>query len=111
MIVPSIDILGGKAVQLRGGRHPLLEVGDPESLAEKLSRAGEIAIVDLDAALGKGSNKAPYPQPRLQICLQGRRRHQDEGAGRRIPERGRPRRDDRDEGHAGIPIRGFPLSA
>ncbi|MFA5851859.1 MAG: phosphoribosyl-ATP diphosphatase [Spirochaetales bacterium] len=57
MIVPSIDILGGKAVQLRGGRHPMIEVGDPEKLAEKLSRAGEIAVVDLDAALGKGSNK------------------------------------------------------
>ncbi|MDD3980967.1 MAG: HisA/HisF-related TIM barrel protein, partial [Spirochaetales bacterium] len=57
MIVPSIDILGGRAVQLRGGRHPVLEVGDPEVLAEKLSRAGEIAVVDLDAALGKGSNK------------------------------------------------------
>lgn len=57
MIVPSIDILGGKAVQLRGGRHPMIEVGDPEALAETLSRAGEIAVVDLDAALGKGSNK------------------------------------------------------
>ena len=57
MIVPSIDILGGKAVQLRGGRHPMIEVGDPEKLAETLSRAGEIAVVDLDAALGKGSSK------------------------------------------------------
>ncbi len=57
MIIPSVDILGGKAVQLRGGRHPVLEVGDPELLAEKLSRSGEIAVVDLDAAQGKGSNK------------------------------------------------------
>lgn len=58
MIIPSIDILGGRAVQLRGGRHPMIDVGDPEMLAEKLSRAGEIAVVDLDAALGKGSSKA-----------------------------------------------------
>lgn len=57
MIVPSIDILNGKAVQLRGGRHPMIEVGDPEKLAEGLSLAGEIAVVDLDAALGKGSSK------------------------------------------------------
>ena len=57
MIVPSIDILDGRAVQLRGGRHPMIDVGDPEALAEKLSRAGEIAVVDLNAALGKGSNK------------------------------------------------------
>ena len=57
MIVPSIDILDGRAVQLRGGRHPMIDVGDPEALAERLSRAGEIAVVDLNAALGKGSNK------------------------------------------------------
>jgi phosphoribosyl-AMP cyclohydrolase / phosphoribosyl-ATP pyrophosphohydrolase len=57
MIVPSIDILGGRAVQLRGGRHPMIDVGAPEALDEKLSRAGEIAVVDLDAALGKGSNR------------------------------------------------------
>lgn len=57
MIVPSIDILDGKAVQLRGGRHRTIEVGDPEKIAEKLSRVGEIAVVDLDAALGKRSNK------------------------------------------------------
>ncbi|TXT42969.1 MAG: histidinol dehydrogenase, partial [Spirochaetes bacterium] len=57
MIIPSIDILGGRAVQLRGGRQLVLDVGDPEKLAERLSLAGEIAVVDLDAALGKGSNE------------------------------------------------------
>lgn len=58
MIVPSIDIMGGRAVQLRGGRYPVLEVGDPWELAVRLSRVGEIAVVDLDAALGKGDNRA-----------------------------------------------------
>jgi phosphoribosyl-ATP pyrophosphohydrolase len=57
MIVPSIDLMGGRAVQLRGGRHPMIDVGEPELIAEKLSRAGEIAVIDLDAALGKGSNR------------------------------------------------------
>jgi phosphoribosyl-ATP pyrophosphohydrolase len=57
MIIPSIDLLGGRAVQLRGGRHPMLDVGDPVKIAERLARVGEIAVVDLDAALGKGSNK------------------------------------------------------
>jgi phosphoribosyl-ATP pyrophosphohydrolase len=56
MIVPSIDILGGRAVQLRGGKHPVLDVGDPEEVADRYSRVGEIAVVDLDAALGKGDN-------------------------------------------------------
>jgi phosphoribosyl-AMP cyclohydrolase / phosphoribosyl-ATP pyrophosphohydrolase len=58
VIVPSIDIRNGRAVQLRGGRHEPLDVGEPEKLAERLSRAGEIAVVDLDAALGSGSNEA-----------------------------------------------------
>ncbi len=58
MIVPSIDIRAGKAVQLRGGRHPVLDVGDPEEVAERYARVGEIAIVDLDAALGTGDNSA-----------------------------------------------------
>ena len=61
MIVPSIDIMGGRAVQLRGGKpqggkYPVLDVGDPEEVAERYSRVGEIAVVDLDAALGGGSN-------------------------------------------------------
>jgi phosphoribosyl-ATP pyrophosphohydrolase len=56
VIVPSIDIKGGRAVQLRGGRHPVLDVGDPEEVAARYARVGEIAIVDLDAALGSGDN-------------------------------------------------------
>jgi phosphoribosyl-ATP pyrophosphohydrolase/phosphoribosyl-AMP cyclohydrolase len=56
VIVPSIDIQGGRAVQLRGGNYPVLDVGDPEKVAERYARIGEIAIVDLDAALGRGDN-------------------------------------------------------
>jgi phosphoribosyl-AMP cyclohydrolase / phosphoribosyl-ATP pyrophosphohydrolase len=56
VIVPSIDIQGGRAVQLRGGKHPVLDVGDPEEVAARYSRVGEIAVVDLDAALGTGDN-------------------------------------------------------
>jgi phosphoribosyl-AMP cyclohydrolase / phosphoribosyl-ATP pyrophosphohydrolase len=63
VIVPSIDIMGGRAVQLRGGKptggkYPLLDVGEPEAVAERYSRVGEIAVVDLDAALGTGDNSA-----------------------------------------------------
>jgi phosphoribosyl-ATP pyrophosphohydrolase len=56
MIVPSIDVKGGRAVQLRGGKYPILDVGDPEEIAERYARVGEIALVDLDAALGTGDN-------------------------------------------------------
>jgi phosphoribosyl-ATP pyrophosphohydrolase len=58
VIIPSIDIKGGRAVQLRGGNYPTLDVGDPEEVAERYSRVGEIAVVDLDAALGRGDNSA-----------------------------------------------------
>lgn len=58
MILPSIDIAGGRAVQLVGGRHQALDAGDPRPLAERFGRVGEVAVVDLDAALGRGDNRA-----------------------------------------------------
>ncbi len=56
MIVPSLDIMGGHAVQLRRGREFVLDGGDPIGRLEEFSVAGEVAVVDLDAALGRGSN-------------------------------------------------------
>jgi len=56
MIVPSIDIMGGRAVQLRRGKEFVLDGGDPVQRIEEFSLAGEVAVVDLDAALGRGSN-------------------------------------------------------
>jgi len=56
MIVPSIDIMGGRAVQLRRGKEFVLDGGDPIARLEEFSIAGEVAVVDLDAALGRGSN-------------------------------------------------------
>ncbi|HEX6853474.1 MAG TPA: phosphoribosyl-ATP diphosphatase [Candidatus Polarisedimenticolaceae bacterium] len=57
MIVPSIDLRNGNAVQLRGGKELVLDAGDPRPIAERFALAGEIAVVDLDAALGTGSNE------------------------------------------------------
>ncbi len=56
MMIPSIDIMNGQAVQLIGGKQLSLNAGDPRPLAEKFGRIGEIAVIDLDAALGRGSN-------------------------------------------------------
>lgn len=56
MIVPSIDVMNGRAVQLRRGREWVLDGGCPMERLEELAIAGEVAVVDLDAALGLGSN-------------------------------------------------------
>ncbi len=57
MIVPSIDIMNGRAVQLRHGRDFVLDGGDPLERLEEFAVVGEVAVVDLDAALGRGSNE------------------------------------------------------
>ena len=56
MIIPSIDIMNGQAVQLIGGETHALDAGDPLAVAERFSRVGPIAVIDLDAALGQGDN-------------------------------------------------------
>jgi phosphoribosyl-ATP pyrophosphohydrolase len=56
MIIPSIDLQDGNAVQLIGGEEKALDAGDPRPLATLYGRVGEIAVIDLDKALGKGDN-------------------------------------------------------
>ena len=56
MMIPSIDIQNGQAVQLIGGEKKVIEAGDPWPIAEKFARVGEIALIDLDAAMGTGTN-------------------------------------------------------
>lgn len=67
MIVPSIDLMGGQTVQLIGGRDHALDAGDPLPIAQRFALAGDIAVIDLDAALGKGSN-ADLIEPLLSVA-------------------------------------------
>ena len=62
MIIPSIDIANGQAVQLIGGREKALDAGDPLAVAERFAVAGPMAVIDLDAAMGKGDNRAVIEQ-------------------------------------------------
>ena len=57
MIIPSIDLIAGRTVQLVGGRDQTLDAGDPFPWLERFALAGEVAVVDLDAARGTGNNR------------------------------------------------------
>lgn len=56
MIVPSIDISNGSAVQLVGGEEQVVDAGDPVPIMERFARVGEVAVIDIDAARGEGEN-------------------------------------------------------
>jgi phosphoribosylformimino-5-aminoimidazole carboxamide ribotide isomerase len=56
MIFPCIDIMDGKAVQLVQGREKALEGDAPEAMLRKFAAFPEIQVIDLDAAMGRGSN-------------------------------------------------------
>jgi phosphoribosylformimino-5-aminoimidazole carboxamide ribotide isomerase len=56
MIFPCIDIMDGKAVQLVQGREKALEADAPEEMLRKFAAFPEIQVIDLDAAMGRGSN-------------------------------------------------------
>ena len=57
MLIPSIDLMGNRTVQLVGGKELAIDAGDPAPLAEQFGRVGEVAVIDLDAAMGQGSNR------------------------------------------------------
>jgi phosphoribosylformimino-5-aminoimidazole carboxamide ribotide isomerase len=56
MIVPCIDLMDGKVVQLVQGREKVLEVDSADEILDKFAPFPEIQVIDLDAAIGKGSN-------------------------------------------------------
>jgi phosphoribosylformimino-5-aminoimidazole carboxamide ribotide isomerase len=56
MIFPCIDLMDGKVVQLVQGREKALEADSPEAMLERFAAFPEIQVIDLDAAMGRGSN-------------------------------------------------------
>ncbi|HEX4748056.1 MAG TPA: HisA/HisF-related TIM barrel protein [Bryobacteraceae bacterium] len=56
MIIPCIDLMDGKVVQLKQGREKVLEGKSVDAMLELFSGFPEIQVIDLDAAIGDGSN-------------------------------------------------------
>jgi len=56
VIFPCIDLMEGKVVQLVQGREKALEGAAPEEMLRRFAAFPEIQVIDLDAAMGRGSN-------------------------------------------------------
>ena len=56
MIIPCIDLMDGKVVQLVQGREKALEGDAPLAMLQKFAAFPQIQVIDLDAAIGNGSN-------------------------------------------------------
>ena len=56
MLIPSIDLMGGKVVQLVQGKKKALEYDDSEEWIARFSKYPLVQLIDLDAAMGKGNN-------------------------------------------------------
>jgi phosphoribosylformimino-5-aminoimidazole carboxamide ribotide isomerase len=57
MLIPSIDLMGGKIVQLVQGERKALEFDDFEPWLERFAKYPLVQIIDLDAAIGQGDNR------------------------------------------------------
>jgi phosphoribosyl-AMP cyclohydrolase / phosphoribosyl-ATP pyrophosphohydrolase len=68
MIIPSIDISRGQAVQLVEGETLAIEAGDPGPLLDRFGLIGEVAVIDIDAARGEGDNGDLVAE----LCRRGR---------------------------------------
>jgi len=55
VIIPCIDLMGRKVVQLVQGRDKALELPDPFAVLEKFNQYPQIQVIDLDGAMGRES--------------------------------------------------------
>lgn len=58
MLIPSIDLMGGRIVQLVHGEKLKLAFNDFEYWIERFSRYPVVQLIDLDAAMRQGENRS-----------------------------------------------------
>lgn len=58
MLIPSIDLQGGRIVQLVQGERLAVETSDVDTWIQKFAPYPKVQLIDLDAAKGAGRNQA-----------------------------------------------------
>jgi phosphoribosylformimino-5-aminoimidazole carboxamide ribotide isomerase len=58
VLIPSIDLMGGKIVQLVQGSRKALEFEDLQEWVDRFAKYPLVQVIDLDAAMGRGNNHA-----------------------------------------------------
>ncbi len=62
MLIPSIDLQGGRVVQLVQGEKLAIASDDLDGWVEKFSTFPKVQLIDLDAAMSRGNNDALVKQ-------------------------------------------------
>ena len=57
MVIASIDLKDGHVVQLKNGKDLVLQRDDADNLIAEFNRYGEVAVIDLDAAMRNTDEK------------------------------------------------------
>jgi phosphoribosylformimino-5-aminoimidazole carboxamide ribotide isomerase len=70
MLIPSIDLMGGRIVQLVQGEKLRLAFDDFDYWIEKFSRFPLVQLIDLDAAMRQGENSALVEQIAKRLPVQ-----------------------------------------
>ena len=80
MLIPSIDLKGGKVVQLVQGERTAIEDADLDFWVDRFRGFPLVQLIDLDAAMGRGNNDALVQRVLRELPCQV-------GGGIRTPER------------------------
>ena len=75
VLIPSIDLMGGKIVQLVQGEKKALEFANFAEWVERFAKYPLVQLIDLDAAMGKGDNRSADRGVLRQAAVPGGRRH------------------------------------
>lgn len=70
MLIPSIDLMGGKIVQLVQGERKALEFDNFQEWTDRFSKYPLVQVIDLDAAMRQGENRALVEEFATQLQCQ-----------------------------------------